>query len=180
MSRWITIPKPTIFQDPITGEVAKVTNEQGERVDAEPKTHEWYLHTFVLSHPVFSMRVGGYDAVHAAKQIAAAVDGLEEGKAYEVTPNQLAMMKCTFAAPSKKDEAKSAADAIRDMTNYEAMAFFDQMDAIMNASTKKPEDPDTPDTEPVSAANAVPGEAPQLPEATDWEEPEEEAEAAVN
>ena len=160
-SRFITIPDPTPFVDPVTGEVAQFKNEEGVMEDAKPKTHAWFVHTYILSHQVFSLKVGGYDAVRAAKQIAKALDGAEdEGLGYyEVTADQARMMCMTLARPKKdeKDVHKSSAGMTRMMSNFESQCFFEHMDSIMDASTNKPE-PSPEPAEPADVPESLLGE----------------------
>jgi len=150
-NRFIKIPEPTPFIDPATGDVVQVRGEDGEISDAEPKTHVWFLHTYILSHPIFSMKSGGYDAVRDQKLIGKAIDNAADLgiSFYEVTADQLRMMQLTMrrATSETKDKEKSS-EAMRPMTNFEAWSLFAHMDAIMDASTNKPmtnaeEDPET-------------------------------------
>lgn len=158
--RFITFPPDSVFIDPDTKKRAKrftkETDGDGKLLldeDGKPLTeavkdrdHEWFAHTFVLSHPVFALKVGGYDAVRCRKQIAKAIEkAIEEGQSYYgVGKDHLRMMQLTMATPSKKDSDKklSAADQVVSMSNYEEGILYEQMDAIMDASTKRPEEPD--------------------------------------
>ena len=149
--RYIKIPRPTEYISPISKEPFKRMNN-GVVEDIKPKAHDSYVHEYILSHILFSYKVAGYAGTRAAKDIAKALDYAEDNSLnyYEVEEDTLNMMLQTMKPPSKEDlalgdsitadaAALSTLGAGAGMTNIEAQVFYPHMDAIMNASTNRPE-----------------------------------------
>lgn len=152
--RYIIIPEPAKFLDPHTKQPAMVLDQDGNPQPLPDRTFDWFLHTFMLTHLQFSMEIGGYDAVKAAKEIGKSLDkALDAGEKYFVVSADQHRRLMTCLTPPTQDNwdvpsgpnpnkhilAMSTQGMTRPMDNFVASCFMSHMDAIANASTNKPE-----------------------------------------
>lgn len=153
--RWITVPKPSPYIDSETGKPIKGLPDDWEATEDHPRptkddmvdhpdrSFQWVLHTYILSHPIFSMEIGGFDAIHSKRKISKAAEDIEPGKAFPVTANQIKMLQATMARLESKHEddkikvAKSSRGMAK-MSSLDEEMLFEQFEAIMNPSTKGP------------------------------------------
>ena len=155
MSMYVTIPGPATFIDAGSKKKAFIEDGNGVRIPMADRDHEWFMHVYILSHLQFSMEVGGGEASRAASEIGRSISkAVAEGASfYEVSNDNLLRIKCCYARATEADYnavrnaakpdprilAKSSLGMARKLSNFEAISFQDQFDALDGASPKKPE-----------------------------------------
>ena len=117
--RWITIPPPAEFLDAHTKDRITRKNVEGESVVLPDRTFDWFMHVYILSHLQFSMTVGGYDAVKAAKQIAKSMEAaMDKGElCFAVSADQWRRMNCCIA----KAEDKHSDERLKEKPNLKIL-----------------------------------------------------------
>jgi hypothetical protein len=154
LQRHITIPPVAQFLDVYSKEQAITKAPDGSMVEFIDRPHDWFMHVYIFTHLQFSLDVGGYAAVKAAKDIAKAMEkAMDAGeKSYAVSADQYRRLCCCIACPSEDDMdelvserpnqrilAKSSHGMTVPMSNFQANCYMENFDAIANASTNKPD-----------------------------------------